>query len=307
MPLKCFPVTCGVKCFLSRSVALAYESGMNIVFGSSGTVGSAVLDELLRQGSPCRAVYHSRKPQVPTETARVDLATGEGLVECLKGATSVFLATGDMRDQVAAEVRVVEAARHAGVQRIVKLSVLDAESEAFFHAKVHRAVEREIERAGLPFTHLRPTEFMQNFVYQYGASIREAGTFRLPCGDNLESSVDARDIGAVAAACLCSDRFVGQALDLCGPKAMRYSEMATVISRVTGRTVTFEPTSDEEFRSLMLPYAVSPEHVQGLIDLYHYPGRVGDPATGGAVLAVTGKRPRSFEDFAVENAHVWVS
>lgn len=190
---------------------------MNVVFGSSGTVGSAVLHELLGQGSPCRAVYHSREPRVPTETARVDLTTGEGLVECLKGATLVFLATGDLRDQVAAEVRVVEAARRAGVRRLVKLSVLHAESEAFFHARVHRAVEREIERAGLSFTHLRPTEFMQNFVYQYGASIRETGSFRLPCGDNLENPVDTRDIGAVAAACLCSDRFVGQALDLCGP------------------------------------------------------------------------------------------
>jgi hypothetical protein len=52
----------------------------------------------------------------------------------------VFLLAGDMEDQAAAEIRVVEAAKRAGVKRLVKQSVLAAESEAYSFARIHRGV-----------------------------------------------------------------------------------------------------------------------------------------------------------------------
>lgn len=149
---------------------------MHVIFGSSGVVGSAVLAELHRKGLPTRGVYRSRKPSHhASEVARVDLETGDGLDASLAGATTVFLATGDMIDQVAAELRVVEAARRAGVGRIVKLSIMSAESEAFFYARVHRAIERGVEASGIAYTLLRPGGFMQNFIQYYGHAIRTEG------------------------------------------------------------------------------------------------------------------------------------
>ena len=89
---------------------------MNVIFGSSGVVGSAVLAELYSRHVPTRGVYRSRRPSHGAgELARVDLSTGEGLEESLAGATTVFLATGDMIDQVGAEVRVIEASRRKSV------------------------------------------------------------------------------------------------------------------------------------------------------------------------------------------------
>jgi uncharacterized protein YbjT (DUF2867 family) len=91
----------------------------------------------------------------------------------------VFLLTGELADQTAGELRVVEAARRAGVRRLVKLSVLGAESEAFSFARIHRPVERAIEGSGIPYTFLRPNSFMQNFVNYYGDTIRTQSAFYL--------------------------------------------------------------------------------------------------------------------------------
>lgn len=280
---------------------------MHIIFGSSGVVGSAVLSELHRRGLPARGVYRSRKPgHHEGDVARVDLETGDGLDASLAGATAVFLATGDMIDQVTAELRVVEAARRAGARRIVKLSIMSAESEAFFYARVHRAIERGVEASGIAYTLLRPGGFMQNFIHYYGHAIRTEGVLRLPCDDFEENVIDARDIARVAAECLSSDRFEGKALTLCGPQPLSYASMVAEISAQTGRKVTFASISAEAFRATMLPYAVSQEHVDGITAMlrFHQEGR--GPKTSDAVFEVTGARPRSFAEFAREHASSWL-
>ncbi|NTX50963.1 NAD(P)H-binding protein [Myxococcus sp. CA039A] len=279
---------------------------MNVILGATGVVGSAVLDELVKRGVPTRAAFRSRVPDPrATQHARVDLSTGEGLEACLDGARTVFLATGDMVDQVGAEVRVIEAARRAGVSRLVKLSILCAGSEAFFLARVHGAIERELERSGIPNTVLRPGGFMQNFVTYYGHALKTEGVLRLPWGDGEESPIDARDIARVAAVCLTSESFTGRHLDLCGPKAMTYQEMTRVLGQAAGRELRYESIPDGVFREAMLPYAVSPAHVEGLIDMFRFHREGRAPRASDAVLEVTGTPPRSFEDFAREHAGSW--
>lgn len=279
---------------------------MNVIFGATGVVGGAVLGELHQRGMPTRAVSRGRSPHLQaTEHARVDLATGEGLIASLEGAQAVFLLTGDMVDQVGAEVRVIEAARRVGVRRLVKLSILGAPSEAFFLARVHRAIEREVERSGLSYSLLRPGGFMQNFITYYGHSLRTEGVLRLPWRDETERSIDARDIARVAAVCLSSERFAGATLDLCGPEALSYPEMVHALARAAGRPLTYEPIADAAFRDAMLPYAVTPAHADGLVDMFRFHREGRAPMANSTVMEVTGAPPRSFEAFAREHAAFW--
>lgn len=278
---------------------------MNVLFGSTGTVGSAVLDALADRGLPTRAVHHTRPPSPrATQHARVDLGTGIGLPAALDGADTVFLATGDMVDQTGAELRVVDAARHAGVRRLVKLSLLAADSEAFHLARVHRAVERALAGSSLAYTVLRPGGFMQNFLTHYAPAIRQ-GVLRLPFGDAAESLIDVRDIAAVALACLTTDRWRGCTLDLFGPEPLTYAAIAATLTRTLGRPCRYEPCSDAEFHAAVAPWSVTPEHAQGLVDLlrFHREGR--GPRPDPTVLAVTGAPPRSFAAFAREHAAAW--
>jgi uncharacterized protein YbjT (DUF2867 family) len=279
---------------------------MILVTGSSGVVGQELLKELIARGERVRAGYHSRPPAQPgVEGARLDLATGEGLGPALEGVDAVFLLTGNMADQTGAELRVVTAARQAGVRRLVKLSVLNAEGEAFYFARLHRPVERAIEQSGTPYTFLRPNGFMQNFVHYYGETIRAQGAFYLSCGDARVSFVDVRDIARVAALALTTDGHEGKAYDLCGPEALTHAEAASKLSAAAGRTVRYVDLSDAELTRAMVGMGIPAVYVDALIDLdrYYRTGEAGRVTT--AVKDVTGRDPISFDQFAREYADVW--
>ena len=68
---------------------------------------------------------------------------------------------------------VSEAAKSGTVEHIVKLSVLDAEDEpGIIGTRIHRQAEKKIEESGIPFTFLRASGFMQNFVNFFNSSIK---------------------------------------------------------------------------------------------------------------------------------------
>jgi uncharacterized protein YbjT (DUF2867 family) len=223
----------------------------------------------------------------------------------MDGVRAVFLLLGDMDDQAAGEIRVVDAAKRAGVKRFVKLSVLAAESEAFVIARNHRHVERAIEASGVPYTFLRPGSFMQNFATYYGEMIRHQDGIFLPCGDAREAHIDARDIARVAALTLTTDGHEGNAYDLLGPEPLTYAEAAEKISAATGRTITYVDISAEDARKAMLEMGMPQDAVDRLLDLYRFIRESSLPPTSSAVKDITGRPPTSFDQFAGDYAAHW--
>jgi len=279
---------------------------MILVTGSSGTVGAELLKELTAVGETVRGGYHTRPPSVPgVEPVRIDLVTGTGLDEALRGVEAVFLLAGDMDDQTAGEIHVVEAAKRSGVQRLVKLLVLGAETEAFSFARIHRPVERAIEASGITYTFLRPGSFMQNFVKFYGETIRNESAFYLPCGDAREGFVDARDIAHVAARVLIHEGHDGRAYDLLGPEPLTYAEAAARISAAVGRTITYVAMADDEYRHAMSGMGVPDAYMDSLLDLYRFVREGEPPLASSAIHDVTGRNPISFDTFARDHAAVW--
>ena len=60
--------------------------------------------------------------------------------------------------------------------------------------RLHRQAENIIEESGIPFTFLRPNEFMQGFINFQGPTIKNNNAFYLPAEDAKVSIVDVRDI-----------------------------------------------------------------------------------------------------------------
>jgi uncharacterized protein YbjT (DUF2867 family) len=279
---------------------------MILVTGSSGTVGTEVVNELLAAGASVRAAYHTRLPQASgVQGVRVDLTTGEGMDEALDGVHALFLLMGGMSDQTAAEIRIVEAARRAGVSRLVKLSVFGAETEAYSFARIHRQVERAVEASGMSYTFLRPVSFMQNFLTYYGDTIRREDAFYLPCGTGREAHVDARDIARVAAQALTSPGHDGKGYDLTGPELLSYAEAAAKLSAVLGRTITYVDVTEADFKRSMLGAGLPADYVDNLLDLHRYIREGRGAVTSTAVKDVTGRDPISFDRFARDYASAW--
>jgi uncharacterized protein YbjT (DUF2867 family) len=216
-----------------------------------------------------------------------------------------LLATGGI-GQAEAEINVVNAARAAGVRRIVKLSVWRAGDAGYAMAGIHRTVERAIEESGLGWTFLRATGFMQNFVTHLGGSIRATGRIFQPAGDARLSHIDVRDIAAVAAEVLTTDSHAGKIYELSGPEALSYGDAAAILSRVLDKRLEYVAVTDDAARATLLSAGVPAAYADMVIDLYRY-YRTGAVATvSTAVKDITGRDPIRFEQFARDHLSAFV-
>lgn len=280
---------------------------MILVTGAGGTIGAALIPELMTANQPFRVAFHS---SAKAESARasgldavaLDFAKPETLAPALQGVDTVFLLGTGYTGQSQAEINVVHASRGAGVRKIVKLSVWGAEDEGFSFAKVHRKVEREIEASGLAWTFLRPNGFMQNVVNYMSGTIKAEGVFYSPTADARVSHIDARDIARVAAIALTSRAHEGKAYSLSGPVALSYADIAQTLSRVLGRSVTYVPVPDDGARAGMIAGGIPEPYADALIDL-NRAYRLGAAAqVTTAVRDVTGRDPVTFEQFVRDHA-----
>lgn len=275
---------------------------MILVTGASGTVGSEVLKALVARGAAVRAGYRTRMPPVPAgvEAVSLDYDRPETIRPALEGIDTLFLVS----NTVAPEKRVIDAARRAGVRRVVKLSALRAAEEEFVFGRWHRAVEKHIEASGLAWTFLRPNGFMQNVLTYMAGTIRSQSSIYSSAGGGAVSHVDVRDLGAVAAAALAESGHEGQAYDLTGPAALTYTQVADVLSRALDRPIRYVPISPEQYKQGALAAGTPEAYADALVDLnrYYAEGKMSEIAP--TLRLLSGRDPTPFEQFARDHAHL---
>lgn len=284
---------------------------MILITGAGGTIGSALVHELKGMQHPFRLAFRSQEKAARAAAAghqvvTLDYAQPATLPAVLEGVDTLFLLGTGIVGQAEGEINVVEAARAAGVGRIVKLSVWGADTEAFALAAMHRRIERAIEESGMAWTFLRPNNFMQGFITFEAASIRSEGAFYLPAGEARVNHVDARDIARVAVNVLTLPGHEGKAYTLSGPRPISYTEAAAILSAVLGRPVRYVAVPDDVAHASMIASGAPATYADYLIDLYRYFRAGGAADTTTAVRDVTGCEPIPFEQFAREYAAAFV-
>jgi uncharacterized protein YbjT (DUF2867 family) len=80
---------------------------------------------------------------------------------------------------------------------------------------------------------------MQNFHTFWLQGIVTQGKILLPVGTAKGSFIDVRDIAA-AAVLLTSDTLANRDFDLTGPEALDHDQVAAILSRESGRRITFQ-------------------------------------------------------------------
>ena len=137
---------------------------MILITGATGNVGSQVITALLpAHTAQIRVLTRNPDAAFPDGTQKVVADLGDSdLAPVLDGVHAVFLLTNGL-NIAAHDRRLVAAARQAGVERIVKLSVLAVGHGATDPMTTwHRAGEKAIHDSGIGWTFLRPTAFMAN-------------------------------------------------------------------------------------------------------------------------------------------------
>lgn len=140
----------------------------------------------------------------------------------------------------------VESLKRAGVRHVAFLSLQGVEHNTL---TPHHKIEKLIVEAGLPFTFLRPSFFMQNLSTTHRDEIRLRNEIFVPAGNGRTSFIDVRDIGAVAALVLTSTghEHLNRGYELTGSEALTYAEVAKILTDVLGRTITYRDPSIVRF------------------------------------------------------------
>ena len=282
---------------------------MILVTGATGKVGQEVVRQLATAGVPARALVRdpirASSIRIPgIEIAVGDLARPDTLSPAFAGVDRVFLLTPAAPDQVELQANALEAARRAGAQRIVKLSVAGGPDAGTQIGRWHWATEKQIEASGLGFTFLRPTLYMQQML-SYAPSIAATGTFSAPMGAGEIAVVDTRDVASVAVTVLTEDGHDRRIYDLTGPEALSYDRMADAISDAIGKKVVYAHVPPEYTRKQMLADGLPHWLVDDMLVLASSFRDGYGAAVTSTVAEVTKHPPRSFRQFARDYANVF--
>ena len=278
---------------------------MILVTGASGNVGRSLVDALAAAGRPVRAAYHSdqraREARAQGRDAvTIDLTKPDTIDRAMGGVDALFVMGAGGLGQFEREMNAVEAARRAGVRRIVKLSVVGATGEDFSFARIHRPIERAIEETGVAWTFLRPTSYMQNFVNFISPTIRSQHALYALIPDARFNHIDTRDVARAAAAVLTSDGHEGKAYTLTGPRSFTYREAAATIAEATGAPVQCIGVTESDARTAMKANGIPDFYAEYLVDLDRWYAEGGADITNDEVRRLTGREPTSFEAYVRE-------
>jgi uncharacterized protein YbjT (DUF2867 family) len=232
-----------------------------LVTGATGTVGSEVVKQLLSSSSSSsssdnnkdiiiRAAIHSQnkadtfKDKKIVQIVSMDYNKPETIADALNHVDKVFLLTLPSPNIAVYSNLIKEIRKYGGISHIVKLSSMAAEDSglATTIGRIHTDEEKIIEESGIPFTFLRPPAFMQNFITQFGYTIRTQDAFYVPAGDAKMSFIDARDVAAVSVRALLSDsqqQHKGKAYSITAQEAISYGQAAEILSKEVGRRISY--------------------------------------------------------------------
>jgi uncharacterized protein YbjT (DUF2867 family) len=272
-----------------------------LVTGASGTVGSALVGQLLAKGQAVR-VFTRDAAKVTQWGTQVECAVGdlsqpETLGAALQGVARVFLVTGATQQ----DVNAIQAAQRAGVQQLVKLSTIEAGHEPMIgHGKFHREREELIRASGLAWTFLRPTMFMSTAL-DWADAVRQQGLVRYPGGEGQVAAVHPADVAAVAAEALTGPGHAAQAYALTGRELLTMGDMALAIGRAIGKPVAYADMPEAEAGEMMLKAGLPAYAVAGLTEAFTAMRSGRFAYVTDAVQRVTGCPPRTFDTWCQEH------
>jgi uncharacterized protein YbjT (DUF2867 family) len=277
---------------------------MILVIGGRSKIGSALLGELAGRGEAVRALARSGESgDFPSgvEVVGGDLADQDSLAATMSGIDRVFLLCGPREDEVALNRNAIDAAARAPVELLVRSSILgaDPDSPSTF-IRDHGICDAYLRDSGLAHTIVRPNMFMQNVPESTIPSIGEDGTFYANAGQARISMVDTRDVAAVAAVLLTDSGHTGEVVDVTGPEALSYSDVADKLTAALGRQVTYADAPDDAVRQALSGFGMGEWLVNALVELFQDYRRSGEDGyaaeVSDAVPRLTGRPARSLDD-----------
>lgn len=279
-----------------------------LVTGATGRVGRHVVAELVKRNARVRVLV--RDPAKADFSPNVEVAQGELLdIEALRkafsGVKTLFLLNAVAGDEFTQAIITLNIAREAGVERVVYLSVFDADRAVNVpHFAVKYGAERMLDAMGFSATILRPAYFIDNELMIRDV-IFNYGVYPMPIGSKGVAMVDARDIAEVAAIELIRrDRAEGklpnEIINLVGPDTLTGEDLAAIWSQTLGRPIAYggdDPTGFEQNLANMMPKWMAYE-MRLMAERYVSDGMIPETGEIDRLTRILGRPLHGYREFA---------
>lgn len=276
-----------------------------LVTGASGNVGRYVIEELLKLGERVVAggtdVQRLRKLfKDKVEVVNFDFTNKETFDRALENVDRVFLMRPPHLGKPEDLYPFIDVMESHHIQLISFLSLMGVESNTI---PPHHKIEKYIEASGIPYAHIRPGFFMQNLSGIHSVEIRENDQIFIPAGNSKTSFIDAADIGLSVATLLHNpEKYRNTAHTITGAESLDYYQVAEILSKVTGREISYaKPGFLKYRRHYIKKRGLDKGYVNVTVALYFMTRMGTAKAVTEDFTLLTGRKPRSFEEFVIAN------
>jgi len=241
---------------------------MIAVTGATGHLGRLVIAALLKKVPASGVIAVVRNVEKAKDIAelgvhvrRADYNQPSTWDIALKGADKVLLISSSEIGQRAKQHRsVIDAATRSGVKLLAYTSVLRCDTSPLGLAVEHKETEGLIRASGITFVLLRNSWYTENYTAGV-PNVLKLGAVYGCAGEGRISSAARVDYAEAAAVVLTGENQAGRVYELAGDTAYTLAELATEISRQSGKNIRYANLTEAEYKNVLvkagLPEAVA--------------------------------------------------
>ena len=277
-----------------------------LITGATGHLGSAVIETLLKQISASQISVITRKADKKVDFQLKGFNAFLGsyddvsvLAQAMKGLDTVLLiSSGDQGDRMQEHRNVIDTAKKTGVKCIAYTSRCLHERSSLINKLMEEHFETEdyIKASGLNYIFFRNILYM-DAISQFigGKAALDRGIF-LPAGDGRIAFALRSEMGEAMANVLLAGDCKNKIYNFTGDNAYSFYDIATVLSELSGNTVSYTAINDDKFVEMMEQRNVPGAAIQKIVDFITDIRHNQEEYVYKDLETVLGRRPASLKE-----------
>ena len=239
-----------------------------LVTGATGMFGARVTELLANSGVDVLAMTRSRERAEAMTSGRVtgvvaDLDDPSSLDAVLEMADRMFLVSPMHADLGRREVAAIESAATHGLSQVVKLYGAVRHEGDQLDVQHQMAIEA-LRASQLTWTLVSPQTVMETNLFGQLEGIRHESCMFGAAGDGRIGMVALDYCIDVAVHVLQSDpqAWTGRNLEITGPAALTYTEVAAELSKAFGRPISYIDMEEDAFSEMLIEFGLPAEDLE---------------------------------------------